>query len=140
QMCKRVLRCCAPGAGPAEPAGLTVGVSLSGDGTRPLRPCDGRTVKRNGFIKTAAIVVRAYSPPQRQRAIEQPIPQRQSLGSDRAGATVLGRQFCPNRRRVQNPYWHVACYIAPRLRSARKMRDERGMARRNQAVAEHCLA
>src|ERR1700730_726563 len=76
---KRVICRLAPGAGPAEPAGFAIGEGLPRDGARTMRMRHRCAIQVDSLMEAAPVTVGSQLPPQRQRAVEKPVPKRVHL-------------------------------------------------------------
>ena len=76
---KGVARRFAPGAIPAEPAGLAISERLAGEDTRSMRLRQWSAIEVDRLVEAAPTVVGAVFPPQRQGHIEQPVFERRGL-------------------------------------------------------------
>ena len=95
EIVERVPHRLAPGAVPAEPARLAIGEGLAGDHSCPMRQRQRPAVELDRFVEPAANAICAVLPPQRQRVVEQPAPQRRRLAHD------VAHMAAPDRRRVR---------------------------------------
>ena len=84
---ERVLRGVAPRPVPAKPAGLAIGEGLPRDAARAMWPRQRLAVEIDRLAEPAIDAVSPDLPPQRQRDVEQPAPQRRGLAGEIAHAT-----------------------------------------------------
>ena len=84
---ERVLRGVAPRPVPAKPASLAIGEGLPRDAARAMRPRQRLAVEIDRLAEPAIDAVSPDLPPQRQRDVEQPAPQRRGLAGEIAHAT-----------------------------------------------------
>ena len=79
---ERVVRCLAPGAIPAQPAGLAIRESLAREDPRSVRLRQRSAIEVDRLVEAAPTVVGAVLPPQRQGHIEQPVLERRRLAPE----------------------------------------------------------
>src|SRR5262245_7089476 len=79
EIVERMLRRFAPGAIPAEPTGFAVGERYARDRARPVWASLRAPEKIDRLMKSAAAPIGTHRPPQWQRLLEQPSPQRRRL-------------------------------------------------------------
>jgi hypothetical protein len=66
----------APRTAPTEPSRFAIRKGLPRDRSGAVRPGQRLAIEVDGFMEAAAVPIRTHLPPQRQRVIKQPAPQR----------------------------------------------------------------